>query len=176
MVYADGSNPSVRKDIGVRLPSPARNFLLPADFLLMSGPDSHPPVPADFEDFLVSAVVLLADGPGQPSALAGSGSRQAHPRPGPSARRTTALYGIAGPSTPLPVMQQGTSSVTVSRSTASNPHPCYRVAFHARTPTHSERLHGLKTSSPVGEEWAASTTNSTGRRASVESARSRLDE
>jgi hypothetical protein len=24
MVYADGSNPSVRKDIGVRLPSPAQ--------------------------------------------------------------------------------------------------------------------------------------------------------
>ena len=26
MVYADGSNPSVRKDIGVRLPFPARQF------------------------------------------------------------------------------------------------------------------------------------------------------
>src|SRR5215213_11147974 len=57
MVYADGSNPSVRKDIGVRLPSPARNFLLPAS-LGLSG--------------------LHA---GQPSALAGSGSRQTRPRP-----------------------------------------------------------------------------------------------
>src|SRR5829696_5836211 len=28
MVYADGSNPSVRKDIGVRPPSPARFFLV----------------------------------------------------------------------------------------------------------------------------------------------------
>ena len=33
MVYADGSNPSVRKDIGVRLPSPAHLFQLVACLL-----------------------------------------------------------------------------------------------------------------------------------------------
>jgi hypothetical protein len=32
MVYADGSNPSVRKDIGVRLPSPAQCFGLSGGF------------------------------------------------------------------------------------------------------------------------------------------------
>ena len=39
MVYADGSNPSVRKDIGVRLPSPAHLCL---SLLPREGPGSAP--------------------------------------------------------------------------------------------------------------------------------------
>src|SRR5215212_1188116 len=35
MVYADGSNPSVRKDIGVRLPSPAHHFRRPDGYSLL---------------------------------------------------------------------------------------------------------------------------------------------
>ena len=43
----------------------------------------------------VSAGALINDWPGQPSALASSGSRQAHPRPGQSFMRTSARYRIA---------------------------------------------------------------------------------
>jgi hypothetical protein len=39
MVYADGSNPSVRKDIGVRLPSPAQRFPMSTRY-----PSPPPPV------------------------------------------------------------------------------------------------------------------------------------
>src|SRR5690349_18644200 len=78
MVYADGSNPSVRKDIGVRLPSPALSFL-PREGL-GSAPRNAVVKSVGSTDFGVARVSILGFAarcrePHAPSDRAGEGRR-----------------------------------------------------------------------------------------------------